>query len=1417
MASKTIFTPKETSEKEILASLVGENPDEIKLIERLAKSTVAGLQRLSAAIGEKKYEKKRTLPKLELATNILKKYRLIKDSLKPNWIDLVFQNQAEAIYKMNESFSMENDRETLAKQAHEVGIKNIHLKTKAQIIAALTEAKRKSDAVEEEGILVDAFDNMFSNWTMKRTKLCPTATNTLLELNSETQKARITLQNISVADMPETLAWCSRNALTEKELYPLVIENPKSVRKPQTQLSSGFSSLMEGYANYRTHVMIMVQFNVSSFYGPDIGTLSSETRYPDGSLHFDIKQLNRTEEATKLLSFNENADDVIENIEKKFLDWYAEMESEFNNLVSKSDSYVVINNISKIEFTMKLVPIAGRGYVLLKRPEDFPEIMNPIDKSGCFFSCILESEFTWKDGYHNLVQKYKLNPATIALTSLNKLADELIPSCRIVVHRYLPKEHRFANKLAENLLYPRVKGERADLHIGYVHGHYFLVRDTSVLFRLKEDDFEVIADSDFGKTMKTYGEIKTYKLSAKRTNKLINGDGNLQVQDNDISSRIDGYIKQDHKANRSIPFDYVTVADVRSLMEQGTICEFCMVDLTMDTWTLDRIDSTLPHTRNNVQLACRHCNSAKANSDDGEFKRSKACEREQHWYTWDVETYLNEHKEHVVYNVGLTEGVPQSNNESTEAWCQRMYDNTVTFYGETAMRDFVVQVYLIEAEARKRVDKRLRAFISWWRKAKPDEQLSDSIIKNKTNRIKEEEKVVFLSYNGSKYDNHFVYKSKGLKFSRIIDANGLISLTLESGLIQFKDVARMSGPGRLSAHCQSYDVPPAWSKTSFPHGFSSKETLNYVGPCPEQKHWEEPIPTEYADKEFDFKKVSIHYQKMDVVCLAVIWYRLRAAMKECTGLDINNYNTIPKLASDFVYSKTRTDDIRICSDPQVDSFIREAIQGGRVGPQYKKYESSSASAIYAALQSNDQALLKNLFETCEDYCQDCDATSLYPSAMCLFDYPVGAPYWCTDLQGLMERLNTVTKEVPYWRTFSSEAKDNTDFPLGIVRCEVTFPNKDIVFPLLSKKTLDGRMIYPLETMTVTKSTIDLMEAVRFNDMKITRIDYAMLWSKRRAYLRDSIIHLIDMRVQAKREKKNALQLCCKTAANSSYGSTIQKVKNRKIEIVGNDDPALKSEDLYLKRHQQLYMSETVLMDEELANGSQSLFEYKKGSRIKVPSHVGVFILAYSKVIMNRFLDLANGFRDWNNVHLYGDTDSMIMRHSAVKLIEEREPSMLKDGLGCVHDDIEVIKNGKIIAGYFIAPKLYCLEVFGLKNGVYTTAYHVRCKGVPKERAKTFAMKEFKALYDGESMGDIVCRIFRSSFKKTDMTGTGNMAAIETVLRDKEINRKAWTGRLYDPATERFLPITEDNRPQIEALEKEIKARIKAEDKERRSM
>ena len=384
-----------------------------------------------------------------------------------------------------------------------------------------------------------------------------------------------------------------------------------------------------------------------------------------------------------------------------------------------------------------------------------------------------------------------------------------------------------------------------------------------------------------------------------------------------------------------------------------------------------------------------------------------------------------------------------------------------------------------------------------------------------------------------------------------------------------------------------------------------------------------------------------------------------------------------------------------------------------------------------------------------------------------------------------------------------EALNSCDesLPLGIVECEIS-PDPNTIFPLLSHKTRDGRLLYTTEPkQRLTKTTVGIMEAVKYNHAVVSQVFNAILWEEKGPILREGIEILFGMRLKAKgedpladeeqkkKDKNEALDQATKMLMNSSYGKFGQTIHDNKF-LISDDNSVI---DKFYQRGQ-------VITDVTLANQEQCLIELdkRKNSNVKDPVHINCFIQDYSKVIMNKCIDGFGGFTDWKNTPYYTDTDSLFIPHNLLIELQQKRPDIIGKKMGQLHDDISEVTQGKIICAIFLAPKLYILVIIGYskKKGEekkIVIEYHIRAKGVPKDKQKELTFEVFKDMLFNQTPKTIKNgKRFAKAFKKTEEP------AIKTVYGDKEINRKQWSGSKLDIENNRWIPLSKDN----EELEEE---------------
>jgi hypothetical protein len=673
-----------------------------------------------------------------------------------------------------------------------------------------------------------------------------------------------------------------------------------------------------------------------------------------------------------------------------------------------------------------------------------------------------------------------------------------------------------------------------------------------------------------------------------------------------------------------------------------------------------------------------------------------------------------------------------------------------------------------------------------------------------TNRYK----VIIYAFNGAKYDTQFVLKSKRLHFQEIIDSQGILKLTLEGGYVEFRDSMRMTGTSTLAKLCKDFGLSEENRKTYFPHQFATYSgfvpfykkqhpeipeqeiennwknyLLNYEGEIPEE-FWEgNPIRN-----TFNFKKDAIFYNKLDNISQCIIMEKLRSNLLNKIGLDIFDFLTAPQLAVRYLLMGAPPKSIFMCSEHPNDAWLRSSIQGGRCFPQRGYFISEDEPKILEAAEKNqatlkileaeknqatlkileaekNQATLKTLYENCNDFMDDLDATSLYASAMANYDYPSSPPQWEHDEQKIIDGLNN----------------QDSNLPLAIVECEIFVPEGQIC-PLLSYKLPDGRLRYYTGTLKITKNSVDIMEAVRYNQARVLRIFNAMVWLEKAPIFRERTNTLFEMRKQAKEDGNDALQATMKLILCSGYGKFVEKLHEEKTKIISENETINK-----------IYQNNAVPVDETLANKEQCLIKYVENRLpvIKVPLHIGSFILAYARKIMNQAIDGFGGFTNWNKTFYYTDTDSLYVHHKQYLELQKNHPELIGKELGQLKDDLPKIKNGKIIKAIFVSPKLYIIEYVGIDDDKESKTYgqvvvrkSIRAKGIKKEHHHELTMDTFyEMLYEHKVVEIKNISRFAKNLKKTDEP------AVKTVITAvKKINKDVFSGRKWNAEVNRFESI-----------------------------
>lgn len=662
-------------------------------------------------------------------------------------------------------------------------------------------------------------------------------------------------------------------------------------------------------------------------------------------------------------------------------------------------------------------------------------------------------------------------------------------------------------------------------------------------------------------------------------------------------------------------------------------------------------------------------------------------------------------------------------------------------------------------------------------------------------------RAVFWGYNNARFDNYLTIGHGGsaLCDKRLIDAHGIIEYQMFGGLVVFKDLYRHLAPASLAKACKDFGIPSHLTKGEAPHDFMREDTLYYKGAVPDTKYWKGgKIPFDLLlEDEWDAEAYIRKYAKRDVFATMLVAVAYYDAMNHIVGGNALSKLTMPSVAwsvfgGELMNEDKKTSAVKVIKSVEVDRFIRSAIVGGRsvVSKSYFKTEATALwkemvetftpipewemrlkdlnemmegrsdkelnrhikDAFKALLAENPslereverRTALMERFRATKAWLADQDANSLYASAMAMYEYPCEEAEWVSEHE--FNRLMTSLNHSNYEH-------------IGIVECDITYPNKEgVFFPVMAIRT-DNVNKYTLEDQRVIRHTTDLMEACKYNKAKVVKVYRALIWRKKKALFKEVIERLYEQRNRYKAEEKDALQNSIKLLCNAGYGKLIQRIIDTEKRFYRPDE--LVELDAVFK--QGKYLSHTDFGERLLV---EQICEVKDED-ITMPSYLGVSVLAYSRQLMNRQIEAIGGFDDLAMTCFYMDTDSAFIMAEA----EERMASsgLIGKNLGQFKSDLKGVEGGMIGEGIFIAPKLYYLKYVGMTEyGLPVVLEQKRSKGTT---TKTMRREDYLTMLEG---APIVVANQRQMKRCLDGTqGTG----IYDVVMDKRLNDEAWSGKV----------------------------------------
>ena len=522
----------------------------------------------------------------------------------------------------------------------------------------------------------------------------------------------------------------------------------------------------------------------------------------------------------------------------------------------------------------------------------------------------------------------------------------------------------------------------------------------------------------------------------------------------------------------------------------------------------------------------------------------------------------------------------------------------------------------------------------------------------------------------------------------------------------------------------------------------------------------------YVDEMFNYKDYAIFYCEQDVRCLKQIMLNMENI---CMGRDTEG-------VTGKVPFKIHIWNHRTASSIGYDNLLMNAVykenEAGNWVPRHDfyflQYEGRALmqKSIRGGRVMTAQNKVWHFKAKNDDYLQDCDACSLYPSTMAKM-------LWITEgppslLKGSYTQLDFEQYFTHPWA--STDKSEEKKFNDGIIHMTFLLTKKKLDIPRLCVKdpktklnewrNFDGEEI---DTWVNAKDAWDLID----HQDAVFYWDKAMGFTGDRHYeLRDCMRNLYEFR---KPNKKLGVGQVAKLMMNSSYGKSTIKICDEEVHFIdANKFPEFFKANAYRIRSFEEFIGDG-------AGTSKFLVKlYKKDTSASF-NMLGSNVLAGSKCVMQTLTSIVEDLAEKKGIvpHIYyTDTDS---NHILTSLVDEARVEYMKkynedplgEDIGQFHNDFDnppSFKEDEHVKGadesYFLAKKVYCDHLVGDQG---SDGYHMRMKGVPGAIIKP---EDYKDLYNGKTLHYNLLAGGKVSFAYAG----GHVVSRDSMTRDIAIKR-----------------------------------------------
>lgn len=523
---------------------------------------------------------------------------------------------------------------------------------------------------------------------------------------------------------------------------------------------------------------------------------------------------------------------------------------------------------------------------------------------------------------------------------------------------------------------------------------------------------------------------------------------------------------------------------------------------------------------------------------------------------------------------------------------------------------------------------------------------------------------------------------------------------------------------------------------------------------------------QFVQEMFNYKDYAVFYCEQDVRCLKQIMLNMENI---CMGRDTEG-------VTGKVPFKIHIWNHRTASSIGYDNLLMNAVykenEEGKWVPRHDfylfQYEGRALmqKSIRGGRVMTAQNKVWHFKAENDDYLQDCDACSLYPSAMAKM-------VWITEgppslLKGSYTSLDFEQYFTHPWA--STDKSEEKKFNDGIIHMTFLLTKKKLDIPRLCVKdpktklnewrNFDGEEV---DTWVNAKDAWDLID----HQDAVFYWDKAMGFTGNRHYeLRDCMRNLYEFR---KPNKKLGVGQVAKLMMNSSYGKSTMKICDEEVHFIdANKFPEYFKANAYRIRSFEEYIGDGL-------GTSKFLVKIYKKDTSAAFNMLGSNVLAGSKCVMQKFTSIVEDLAEKKGIvpHIYyTDTDSnhilsSLVDETRVEYIKRYNEDPIGGDIGQFHNDFDKpssFKKGENVKGanesYFLAKKVYCDHLVGDQG---SDGYHMRMKGVPGSVIKP---EDYKDLYNGKTLHYNLLAGGKVSFAYAG----GHVLSRESMTRDIAIKR-----------------------------------------------